>query len=111
MRKALFALLPLISILIYPHSAHADTVTFSVSVVGSGAIGSDTFTDQRVTFTAFAPEEVFDEAFMEMCSEMVVIKLEGWERSSGIKREIEFFTARKKPIRYMDPPSSISSHQ
>jgi hypothetical protein len=65
MRKALFALLALASVLIYPHSAHADTVTFQVSVVGSGSIGGDTFTDQRVTLSAFAPEEVFAEAFIE----------------------------------------------
>jgi hypothetical protein len=65
MRKALFTLLALVPVLIHPHAAHADTVTFSVSVVGSGAIGPDTFTDQRVTFTAFAPEEVFAEAFIE----------------------------------------------
>src|SRR4051794_12559064 len=39
----------------------------------------------------------FDEAFMEMCSEMVVICLDGWQRSSGVKREIAYFTERKKP--------------
>jgi hypothetical protein len=48
----------------------------------------------------------FDEAFMEMCSEIIVVKLEGWEQSSGIRREVEYFKARKKPIRYIDPPSS-----
>jgi hypothetical protein len=53
----------------------------------------------------------FDEAFMEMCSEMVVIQLEGWQRSSGIRREIEYFTERKKPIRYVDPPNSKSSRR
>lgn len=51
----------------------------------------------------------FDEAFMEMCSEMVVIRLDGWQRSSGITREIAFFTDHKKPIRYVDPPNSIPS--
>jgi hypothetical protein len=65
MRKALFTLLALAPILIHPHSVHADTVTFLVSVVGSGSIGGDTFTDQRVTLTASAPEEVFAEAFIE----------------------------------------------
>lgn len=53
----------------------------------------------------------FDEAFMDMCSEMVVIRLAGWDRSSGIRREIAYFTDHKKPIRYMDPPSSITSGQ
>lgn len=53
----------------------------------------------------------FDEAFMEMCSEMIVICLDGWEQSNGIKREIAYFTAHKKPIRYMDPPTSTTSRR
>jgi hypothetical protein len=53
----------------------------------------------------------FDEAFMKMCSEMVVIRLDGWESSNGIRREIAYFTDHKKPIRYMDPPISIMSDQ
>jgi hypothetical protein len=43
----------------------------------------------------------FDEAFMEHCSEMVVLTLSGWEQSSGIKREVKFFTDRKRPIKYV----------
>lgn len=48
----------------------------------------------------------FDEAFMAMCSEMIVIKLDGWEHSSGIARETEYFRAHQRPIRYIDPPIS-----
>jgi hypothetical protein len=51
----------------------------------------------------------FDEAFMEMCSEMIVVRLDGWDRSSGIRREIAYFTEQKKPIRYMDPPTPNST--
>ena len=50
----------------------------------------------------------FDEAFMAMCSEMIVVRLDGWQRSNGIKREITYFQERNKPIRYMDPPPSKS---
>jgi hypothetical protein len=53
----------------------------------------------------------FDEAFMELCSEMVVVRLSGWQTSRGVKREIAYFKDHKKPIRYMDPPSSILSNQ
>ncbi|WP_375166540.1 DUF1937 family protein [Bradyrhizobium sp. USDA 4532] len=53
----------------------------------------------------------FDEAFMEMCSEIVVLTLDGWEQSRGIQREIEYFKDRRRPIQYMDPPSSISLNQ
>ena len=76
------------------------TMTHPIDMVLAGAsntLGSDYWV-------------AFDEAFMEMCSEMVVIQLDGWDRSSGIQREIAFFTDRKKPIRYMDPPNPISSH-
>ena len=43
----------------------------------------------------------FDEAFMSVCSEMVILTIPGWRDSSGIKREIEFFRAAGKPIRFM----------
>src|SRR4051794_35591191 len=29
----------------------------------------------------------FDEAFMDMCSEMIVIRVDGWQKSRGVKRE------------------------
>jgi hypothetical protein len=77
------------------------TMTHPVDMVLAGAsntLGSDYWV-------------AFDEAFMEMCSEMVVIRLDGWERSNGIRREIGYFTNHKKPIRYMDPPNSITSGQ
>jgi hypothetical protein len=72
------------------------TMTHPIDMVLAGAstLGSDYWV-------------AFDEAFMEMCSEMVVIRLDGWQKSSGIRREIAYFNDRKKPIRYMDPPSSI----
>jgi PEP-CTERM motif len=65
MRKALFALLALAPVLTYPHAAHADTITFEVSVVGSGFAGSTPFTDQRVTFTQTAPAELVTEKVMD----------------------------------------------
>lgn len=43
----------------------------------------------------------FDEAFMHKCSELIVLQIEGWEQSSGIKREIEFFNDAGKPISFM----------
>ncbi|WP_433969271.1 hypothetical protein [Tunturiibacter gelidiferens] len=65
MRKALFALPLLASALIFPRTAHADTLSFIVSVIGSGSIGADTFTDQRVTFTASIPEQDLLQIFSE----------------------------------------------
>ena len=64
MRKTLFtlALLALAFALINPSAAHADTLTFEVSVIGSGSIGTDTFTDQRVTFAVTEPEQLLADA-------------------------------------------------
>jgi Domain of unknown function (DUF1937) len=43
----------------------------------------------------------FDEAFMAVCTEMVVLQIEGWEQSRGIRREIDYFQSRGKPIRFL----------
>jgi hypothetical protein len=45
----------------------------------------------------------FDEAFMAFCSEMIVFRLSGWDQSSGVKREMEYFREKKLPITFVDP--------
>ena len=52
---------------------------------------------------------MFDEAFMNACSEMLILRIEGWETSSGIRREIEYFKEQGKPIRYMDSNQPFES--
>jgi|SRR5579884_288218 len=42
-----------------------------------------------------------DLMYMEMCTEMIILQLEGWEKSSGIKREVKFFQDHNLPISYM----------
>jgi hypothetical protein len=63
MRKTLFLLFALA--LAYPAAAHADTITFSVSVIGSGSFGDTVFTDKRVTFTESQPAELVTEGVIE----------------------------------------------
>jgi PEP-CTERM motif len=65
MRKTLFALPLLASALILPRAAHADTITFSVSVIGSGSFGDTVFTDKRVTITESQPAELVTEGVIE----------------------------------------------
>jgi hypothetical protein len=65
MRKTLFALPLLASALVLPRVAHADTITFSVSVIGSGSFGDTVFADKRVTFTESQPAELVTEGVIE----------------------------------------------
>jgi nucleoside 2-deoxyribosyltransferase len=44
----------------------------------------------------------FDEAFMEFCSDIAVLCLDGWKESSGVAREIRFFLDRKRPVHYLE---------
>jgi len=43
----------------------------------------------------------FDEAFMEFCSELIVVLADGWDKSSGVAREIGFFRDRGRPVHYI----------
>jgi hypothetical protein len=52
----------------------------------------------------------FDEAFMAVCSKMVILKLEGWETSSGISRETEWFVSHGQPIEYLEWSTVEESH-
>lgn len=51
----------------------------------------------------------FDEAFMRACSSMYVLMIDGWDRSSGIKREIAFFEQSGKPIVYIENDTLLAS--
>ncbi|MGC0362904.1 hypothetical protein ABH922_000888 [Rhodococcus sp. 27YEA15] len=39
-----------------------------------------------------------DEIFMDMLDELIILDLPGWDQSSGIKREIEFFESRDRRV-------------
>jgi len=43
-----------------------------------------------------------DLEFLKNCSEMIVLILPGWDRSKGIKEEIEFAESNGITVRYMD---------
>lgn len=50
----------------------------------------------------------FDRPFMEMCESLYILKLDGWTESTGIAREIEYFTSKQRQIIYL-PPEFIHS--
>ena len=43
-----------------------------------------------------------DFAILEHCSKMVVYKMQGWDKSYGVKKEIEFAQAHDIPIEYLE---------
>ena len=45
----------------------------------------------------------FDEAFMSFCSEMAILRIQGWDESPGIIRERKFFESRALPVWFVDP--------
>jgi hypothetical protein len=49
----------------------------------------------------------FDEIFMERCDVCVLLPLEGWQESRGVRREIEFFQAAGKPLMVLDRDYTI----
>jgi hypothetical protein len=73
------------------------TMTHPIDVVlagGVGTLGSDYWVN-------------FDAAFMEFCSEMIILRAPGWDESQGIKREVEYFSTHEKRIRFMDSDGSL----
>ena len=49
----------------------------------------------------------FDEAFMDVCSEIMVLALEGWEQSGGVRREIDYFQKQGKPVTFLEPSNEV----
>ncbi|MEO1969563.1 MAG: DUF1937 family protein [Sphingomonadaceae bacterium] len=45
----------------------------------------------------------FDEAFMTHCGRLMVLKLPGWDASSGVQREIDFFKDRGIEPEWKEP--------
>jgi Domain of unknown function (DUF1937) len=48
----------------------------------------------------------YDKAFMAVCAEMIILEIDGWDQSSGIRREIEYFRSHGKPISWLKQKES-----
>lgn len=44
-----------------------------------------------------------DETFMGFCDRIIVLKLPGWDESSGVAHEIEFFKKRGIEVEWAEP--------
>ena len=51
----------------------------------------------------------FDETFMERCDVFVLLPLEGWQESKGVRREIEYFRIAGKPLMVLNHDYSFKS--
>jgi len=45
----------------------------------------------------------FDEAFMQFCTSIYILKLPGWDKSSGVVRELAYFDDRRITATYLEP--------
>ena len=52
----------------------------------------------------------FDEAFMAVCSRMIILKVDGWDRSSGIRRETQWFEDHRQSIEYLEWSAVEAAH-
>ncbi|ATE64006.1 DUF1937 domain-containing protein [Rhizorhabdus dicambivorans] len=39
----------------------------------------------------------------DACDQLLVLRLPGWDKSRGVKREMDLFNARAKPVEFLDP--------
>ncbi len=46
----------------------------------------------------------FDLQILTHCKELHVLKMEGWETSYGVQKEIDFAKEKNIPIQFIDPP-------
>lgn len=47
----------------------------------------------------------FDMTILAHCKKLFVLKLDGWEKSYGVQKEIAFAQSRGIPIEELDPPA------
>ncbi len=50
---------------------------------------------------------ILDEEFIKRCDKLLVIKLNGWKESKGLKLELKLANKYGKPIEYIDPTPFI----
>ena len=52
--------------------------------------------------TDFKFWESFCLTFLDRCNEMYILKIDGWDKSEGIKAEIDYCLKKSIPIKYID---------
>ena len=52
----------------------------------------------------------YDEAYVKASGKILVVKLEGWKKSVGVKAEIKLAKKYKIPVSYIDPKKYLNGH-
>lgn len=53
----------------------------------------------------------FDESFLAVCTSCILLMLPGWEKSSGVKRELDYFKGVGKTILHVLPSEAFGYHR
>lgn len=59
--------------------------------------------------TAWSAWERIDRAYLERCDEVMVLMLDGWEASVGVRAEIDIARALGKQVRFVAPEDATGS--
>jgi hypothetical protein len=53
----------------------------------------------------------FDETFMNRCDLFALLPLQGWQDSSGVRRELAYFQAMGKPLKILDQNFQLRTYE
>jgi len=53
--------------------------------------------------------EPHDRRFLELCDELIVLMLDGWKESIGVRAEIDIALASGKSVSLLDPPPRVDN--
>lgn len=53
--------------------------------------------------------EQYDRLMLDKCDRMIVLTMEGWKESKGVRAEIEIMLEAGKPVEYLDASDAIDA--
>jgi len=78
----------------------AATLLRSGQAVYSPIVHSHPLVDEGLP-TDWSFWETFDRPHLERCDQVIVLMLDGWETSAGVRAELELARQPNKPVRYV----------
>ena len=53
----------------------------------------------------------FDKTFMDRCDVFALLPLDGWQDSSGVRRELAYFRSMRKPLKILDQNYQLRAYE